>query len=106
MSANPMIESETAVPRLPTKLRTENVSMVFARDGKSMSVLEDINLEFGDGEFVCLLGPSGCGKSTLLNAIAGFLSPPAAKSVSTAKWCADPIRAASLSSRSAASFRG
>ena len=49
--------------------------MVFARDGKSMSVLENINLEFGDGEFVCLLGPSGCGKSTLLSAIAGFLKP-------------------------------
>jgi ABC-type nitrate/sulfonate/bicarbonate transport system ATPase subunit len=49
--------------------------MVFERDGKSTHVLNDINLEVGDGEFVCLLGPSGCGKSTLLNAMAGFLSP-------------------------------
>ena len=38
-------------------------------------MLEDINLEVADGEFVCLLGPSGCGKSTLLSAMAGFLSP-------------------------------
>ena len=45
------------------------------RDGKSLPVLQDINLTVGDGEFVCLLGPSGCGKSTLLSTMAGFLSP-------------------------------
>jgi ABC-type nitrate/sulfonate/bicarbonate transport system ATPase subunit len=49
--------------------------MVFERDGKTTHVLNDINLEVADGEFVCILGPSGCGKSTLLNAMAGFLSP-------------------------------
>jgi ABC-type nitrate/sulfonate/bicarbonate transport system ATPase subunit len=49
--------------------------MIFERDGKSTHVLNDINLEVGNGEFVCLLGPSGCGKTTLLNAMAGFLSP-------------------------------
>jgi ABC-type nitrate/sulfonate/bicarbonate transport system ATPase subunit len=49
--------------------------MVFERDGKRTEVLNNINLEVGDGEFVCLLGPSGCGKTTLLNAMAGFLSP-------------------------------
>jgi ABC-type nitrate/sulfonate/bicarbonate transport system ATPase subunit len=58
-----------------TKLRAEHVNMVFQRDGQKMAVLEDINLEVGDGEFLCLLGPSGCGKSTLLNTMAGFLSP-------------------------------
>ena len=58
-----------------TKLRAENVSMVFQRDGKSTSVLDNVNLEVKEGEFICLLGPSGCGKSTLLNIIAGFLSP-------------------------------
>jgi len=58
-----------------TKLLAEHVNMVFQRDGQKMAVLEDINLEVGDGEFLCLLGPSGCGKSTLLNTMAGFLSP-------------------------------
>ena len=38
-------------------------------------MLDDISLEVGDGEFVCLLGPSGCGKSTMLNVIAGFIPP-------------------------------
>ncbi|HEX3685343.1 MAG TPA: ABC transporter ATP-binding protein [Bryobacteraceae bacterium] len=58
-----------------TKLSASHINMVFERDGKSVSVLEDINLEVGNGEFVCLLGPSGCGKSTLLSTMAGFLSP-------------------------------
>jgi ABC-type nitrate/sulfonate/bicarbonate transport system ATPase subunit len=58
-----------------TKLSVEHVSMTFTRDGKSTHVLEDINLEVNNGEFVCLLGPSGCGKSTLLSSMAGFLAP-------------------------------
>jgi NitT/TauT family transport system ATP-binding protein len=58
-----------------TKLRVENLSMAFTRDGKSTPVLHDINLEVSEGEFVCLVGPSGCGKSTLLNTMGGFLSP-------------------------------
>jgi len=35
-------------------------------------VIEDVDLEIGDGEFVVLVGPSGCGKSTLLRMIAGL----------------------------------
>lgn len=60
---------------LKTKLAVDRVSMVFERDGKRTEVLNNIELEVGDGEFVCLLGPSGCGKSTLLNTMAGFLAP-------------------------------
>jgi ABC-type nitrate/sulfonate/bicarbonate transport system ATPase subunit len=57
------------------KLRAERITMQFERDGKTIPVLEDIDLEVAEGEFVCLLGPSGCGKSTLLSAMAGFLAP-------------------------------
>ena len=56
-----------------TKIAVRNLDMTFRRDGNSVSVLEGINLEAHEGEFVCLLGPSGCGKSTLLNIVAGFL---------------------------------
>jgi multiple sugar transport system ATP-binding protein len=38
-----------------------------------VKVLEQLNLDVKQGEFIVLLGPSGCGKSTLLNCIAGLL---------------------------------
>jgi len=39
----------------------------------AVRVLEELNLDVKEGEFLVLLGPSGCGKSTLLNCIAGLL---------------------------------
>ncbi len=38
----------------------------------TVKVIEDLNLEIHDGEFLVLVGPSGCGKSTLLRMIAGL----------------------------------
>jgi len=74
-----VLVKETAVPKtaLKTKLCVENVSVTFQRDKDRVHVLENVSLEVGDGEFVCLVGPSGCGKTTLLNAMAGFLAPTA-----------------------------
>ena len=39
---------------------------------EKLLVLDKINLEINQGEFVCIVGPSGCGKTTLLNIIAGL----------------------------------
>lgn len=36
------------------------------------AVLEDVNLEVEENEFVTVLGPSGCGKTSLLRLVAGF----------------------------------
>ena len=58
-----------------SKLSVEHIHMVFSHDGKTTPVLNDVNLEVSEGEFLCIVGPSGCGKSTLLSMIAGFLSP-------------------------------
>lgn len=44
-----------------------------AYDGET--VLDHINLEIHDKEFVTLLGPSGCGKTTTLRIIGGFETP-------------------------------
>lgn len=38
----------------------------------STSVIEGLNLEIHDKEFMVLVGPSGCGKSTILRMIAGL----------------------------------
>ncbi|WP_412559146.1 ABC transporter ATP-binding protein [Thalassospira sp. MIT1370] len=45
-----------------------NVTKAYA----GLTVMENINLQIADGDFLVLLGPSGCGKSTLLNMIAGL----------------------------------
>ena len=42
-------------------------------------ILDGLNLDIHDKEFVTLLGPSGCGKTTTLRLIAGFLEPNAGK---------------------------
>lgn len=39
------------------------------------TVLSDLDLEIGEGEFVSLIGPSGSGKTTTLRIIAGLESP-------------------------------
>ncbi|MEG0526060.1 MAG: sn-glycerol-3-phosphate ABC transporter ATP-binding protein UgpC [Longicatena sp.] len=48
-----------------------NVSKVY--DG-NVKVIENLNLEIKDKEFMVLVGPSGCGKSTTLRMIAGLES--------------------------------
>lgn len=40
-------------------------------------ILDKINLDIEDREFITLLGPSGCGKTTTLRIIGGFLEPDA-----------------------------
>jgi len=39
------------------------------------TALDDVSLQFADGELTALLGPSGCGKTTLLRIIAGLEFP-------------------------------
>ncbi|MFX3632530.1 MAG: ABC transporter ATP-binding protein [Candidatus Pristimantibacillus sp.] len=40
-----------------------------------ISVLQNINLDVKQGEFMVIVGPSGCGKSTLLDLLAGLTKP-------------------------------
>ena len=65
----------TVMKQAEAKLSAQHVHMTFTRDGKSTPVLNDVNLDVAEGEFLCIVGPSGCGKSTFLSAVAGFLSP-------------------------------
>ncbi len=57
------------VTQVQSSVSIRDLSLSFG----SVQVLEHLNLDVEQGEFLVLLGPSGCGKSTLLNCIAGLL---------------------------------
>ncbi len=52
-------------------LRLDRVTVAF----DTVLVLDEIDFDVRDGEFVALVGPSGCGKTTLLNVCSGWLAP-------------------------------
>ena len=54
-------------------LKVRDLTQSFPReDGSELTVLDHLNLDVKDKEFVCILGSSGCGKTTLLRLIAGL----------------------------------
>ncbi len=52
-------------------IELKNISIAFDGD----QVLDNLNLDIRDGEFITFLGPSGCGKTTTLRIIGGFVEP-------------------------------
>jgi putative ABC transport system ATP-binding protein len=52
-----------------------NLHKVFNRGGQRIDVLQGVNLEIPDGDFLALMGPSGSGKTTLLNLMGGLDTP-------------------------------
>lgn len=53
------------------QLTIQNLHKSFA----NTNAVDNVCLEVGDGELICLLGPSGSGKSTILRMIGGFEHP-------------------------------
>src|SRR5436190_9484854 len=58
-------------------VRVHDVHKFFVRGSEQVDVLQELNLEVPEGEFLALMGPSGSGKTTLLNLIAGLDRPSA-----------------------------
>jgi branched-chain amino acid transport system ATP-binding protein len=52
-------------------LRLEGINTYYGQ----MHILQDVNLEVGEGELVCLLGGNASGKSTTLKTILGLVRP-------------------------------
>lgn len=56
-------------------VQLNNVSKVYKKGKESVSVLNQLNLDIKEGDFLALMGPSGSGKTTLLNLLGGLDSP-------------------------------
>jgi len=55
-------------------------------------ILDRINLDVHEGEFVCIVGASGSGKTTLLRALAGLAHPSQGEAAFEGKGIAGPSR--------------
>src|SRR5713226_2385920 len=77
----PRPEQDGASPAAEVLLEAQSCSKTYAAEEKRPPgqqphlVLDYVQLEIREGEFVALLGPSGSGKSTLLRILAGLLPP-------------------------------
>ncbi|MBK5254436.1 MAG: ABC transporter ATP-binding protein [Vicinamibacteria bacterium] len=60
---------------MTTMVSVKDVTKVYKRGAEELTVLDSLNLDVPEGEFVALMGPSGSGKTTLLNLIAGIDRP-------------------------------
>ena len=73
------LDSKTldASPGLETSsfLSIKNVSKIYQTPRGPYTVLDGVDLDIHEGEFICLIGHSGCGKTTLLNMVSGFSTP-------------------------------
>ena len=56
-------------------VEVRQVRKTYRRDSQELTVLDGIELDVPEGEFLALMGPSGSGKTTLLNLIAGIDRP-------------------------------
>lgn len=48
-------------------IQLKNITKIYGKGENASMVLNNINLQINEGEFVAIMGPSGSGKSTLLN---------------------------------------
>ena len=62
-------------PAPEVMIRFEKVRKVFPQGGRSVVVLDGLDLDIRAGEFVSMMGPSGSGKSTLLHLAGGMDLP-------------------------------
>jgi NitT/TauT family transport system ATP-binding protein len=56
-------------------VRLAGVGKTFGQGRRTVTALEEVDLDVAPGEFVCLVGASGCGKTTVLNLVAGLDKP-------------------------------
>jgi putative ABC transport system ATP-binding protein len=56
-------------------IQVRDLDKTYRRGGEEIHVLQGLNLDVSQGEFVAFMGPSGSGKTTLLNLLGGLDVP-------------------------------
>ncbi len=56
-------------------IKIRDLDKTYKRGGEDVHVLQGLNLDVSQGEFVAFMGPSGSGKTTLLNLLGGLDLP-------------------------------
>ncbi len=64
-------------------IQVRGLDKKYSRGGEEIHVLQGLNLDVDQGDFVAFMGPSGSGKTTLLNLLGG-LDVPTAGSITVA----------------------
>lgn len=60
---------------MKTVIKTSNLEKVYNGSVAPVRAVNNVNLEFQEGEFTAIVGPSGSGKTTFLNLIGGLDKP-------------------------------
>ena len=60
-------------------LQATGVRKSYARNGRSLDILDVASFAAREGEFITIIGPSGCGKSTFLHIMGGFIPAEAGR---------------------------
>jgi lipoprotein-releasing system ATP-binding protein len=82
-----------------TMIEVKNLTKTFKKNGATIEVLRDINIEIIGGESLAILGTSGAGKTTFLQ-ILGILDQPTSGDV-----LFDGVKVSELNDRKRAAFR-
>ena len=60
-------------------VNVRDLHKVYHRGGERIDVLQGVDLDIPQGDFLALMGPSGSGKTTLLRSVAGLEEPYAGR---------------------------
>lgn len=74
-TVNHSVVSSTEDRAVRPLIEVSQVTRRFETKSGPNLVLDHINLNIYEGDFICVVGPSGCGKTTLLNILGGLDSP-------------------------------
>ena len=62
-------------------IETKQLFKIYEQGDLEVKALNDVSIDFAQGEFTAIVGPSGSGKTTFLNAIGGLDTPTSGKVV-------------------------